>query len=133
MKDYDTYEFASKIKINSYISLETVLKKESVIFQYYESIFLVSDNTLEKNIEWQNYIFKKITYDILLNPIGIDYNGKYMIASAERAVCDRIYLSKNYYFDDISHLDLIKLEKISKIYNKRVILEVNNLIKNENK
>jgi hypothetical protein len=56
-----------------------------------------------------------------------------MIASAERAVCDRIYLSKNYYFDDISHLDLIKLEKISKIYNKRVILEVNNLIKNENK
>ncbi|MDP3381306.1 MAG: hypothetical protein Q8S84_07580 [bacterium] len=53
-----------------------------------------------------------------------------MIASKERAVCDRIYLSKNYYFDNLESINLEKLEEISQIYNKRVILEIKKLIKN---
>jgi len=53
-----------------------------------------------------------------------------MIASAERAICDRLYLSPNYYFDNLEAIDKEKLQEISLIYNKRVILEINNLIKN---
>lgn len=132
-KEYDFFEFASKLKKKSYISLETVLKKESVIYQYYDNIFLVSDNTFQKNILWQNYIFFKIKDSILLNPIWIEFRKNYMIASVERAICDKIYLSKNYYFDDLSWINFKKLEEISKIYNNRVILEVNKLIKDENK
>ncbi len=124
LQKYDILEFASKIKKKSYISLETVLKKEGVIFQYYDNIFLISDNTLEKNIEWQAFSFNKIKDNILLNPIWLNYNWKYIIATKERAICDRLYLSKNYYFDNLTEVDFDKLEKISEIYNKRVILEV---------
>jgi len=37
--NYDRLELATKIFIPSYISLETVLAKEGLIFQYYDSIF----------------------------------------------------------------------------------------------
>ena len=130
LKNYDILELAGKIRKKSYISLETVLKKNGVIFQYYYDIFIVSDDSLEKKVWDINFNFSKIKDNILLNQLGLEHKKRYTIASVERAICDRIYLSKNYYFDDLSDIDFEKLEEISKIYNnKRVILEVNKLMK----
>jgi hypothetical protein len=53
-----------------------------------------------------------------------------MIASLERAICDRIYISPNYYFDNLSDVNWDKLEEIAQIYNKRVIKEIKLLRKN---
>src|SRR5437016_1598697 len=39
---YDVRELANKLYAPSYISLETVLQKAGVTFQYYETIFVVS-------------------------------------------------------------------------------------------
>jgi len=130
--EYDRYEFASKIRKRSYISFETVLQKEWIIFQdYSNTITLASDNSLEKKIENTNYIFHKLNDKILKNPIGIkNIKNKYMIASAERAICDMIYLTKNYHFDNISNLNIDKLEDIKDIYNKTTALLINKLIKN---
>jgi len=128
-KNYNIFEFACKLKKKSYISLETVLKKEGIVFQYYETIFLISDNSLEKKVLWKTFKFNKIKNDILLNPLWLSNEWNYLIASKERAICDRIYLSKNYYFDDLSNIDFEKLIEIWQIYNKRVILEVNKLVK----
>ena len=48
---YDPLELASTLREKSYISLETVLQKNGIIFQdYSNAITLVSDNTLEKHI-----------------------------------------------------------------------------------
>jgi len=67
----------------------------------------------------------------LKNPVGIkNIENKYMIASAERAICDMIYLSKNYHFDNINGLDIDRLEEIKDIYNQSTILLINKLIKN---
>lgn len=130
-KDVVFFELACKIKTKSYVSLETVLKQNGVVFQHYgDTIFLVSDNTVEKNAIWKTFSFHKIKSSILLNPLGIEHKWNYSIASTERAICDRIYLNKNYYFDDLSGVDLQKLEEISQIYNKRVILDVKKLIQN---
>ena len=130
LKKYDIFELAGKIRKKSYISLETVLKKEGVIFQYYDDIFLISDDNLEKKVWEIKFKFNKIKDLVLLNQLWLEHKWTYTIASVERAICDRIYLSKNYYFDDLEGVDFEKLEKISKIYkNKRVILEVNKLIK----
>ncbi|HRX64238.1 MAG TPA: hypothetical protein P5060_03990 [Candidatus Absconditabacterales bacterium] len=130
--DYDRYEFASKIRKRSYISFETVLQKAGIIFQdYSNTITLASDNSLEKKIENTNYIFHKLNDKILKNPVGIkNIENKYMIASAERAICDMIYLSKNYHFDNINGLDIDRLEEIKDIYNQSTILLINKLIKN---
>ena len=128
-KKYNVFEFACKLKKTSYISFETVLQKEGVVFQdYSNTIFLASDDTLEKEAVWKIFKFNKLKESILLNPLWVEYRENYMIASKERAICDRIYLSKNYYFDNLESLNLEKLEEISQIYNKRVILEIKRLI-----
>jgi hypothetical protein len=68
---------------------------------------------------------------VLSNPLGIVSTGQAVVATAERAVCDRIYLSPQYYFDNLRGLDLKKLIAISKIYgNDRVEKEVEELIRN---
>lgn len=129
LTNYDIFEFASKIKKNSYISFETVLRKEGIIFQEYgNTIFLATDNTLEKSALWYNFKCIKIKDEILYNPLGIIKKNWYYIASPERAICDRIYASKNYYFDNLEGIDKEKLQEISQIYNKRVILTVNKLV-----
>ncbi len=130
LKNYDTKELAVKIKKNSYISFETVLKEQWVIFQNYgNKIFLASDNSGNKKVWDLEIIFLKVKNSILQNPIWLENKWNYIIANKERALCDRIYLTKNYYFDNLEDIDVEKLLNIAKIYNKRVILQVNKLIK----
>lgn len=129
LKKYDVLELAGKMRKKSYISLETVLKKQGVVFQYYEDIFLVSDDSLEKKVWEQKFNFSKIKDSVLLNQLWLEHKKSYTIASAERAICDRVYLSKDYYFDSLEWIDFEKLEEISHIYkNKRVEKEINKLI-----
>lgn len=128
---YDTMELAASLRKKSYISLETVLQLSGIIFQdYSNTITLVSDNTLQREIDEKQIQFFKIKDTILLNPLGIDYNGKYLIASKERAICDRVYLSWEQYFDNLNSVDFDKLKLISQIYSKTTILHIQNLIKN---
>jgi len=129
IKKYDSLELASKLKNNSYISFETVLKKEGIIFQDYgEMIFVASDQTVMKQVEGKDIRYLKLKNSVLTNPLWVISKGWYMIASTERAICDRLYLSPWYYFDNLEHIDMQKLEEISQIYNKRVILEVKKLL-----
>lgn len=130
-KDIDFFEFATKLKKKSYISFETVLQKEWIIFQdYSNSVFLASDNTITKYAVWKNFISLKIIDWILLNPLWVENRWNYSIASKERAICDRIYLSSNYFFDNLGGINLDNLEEISQIYNKRTILEIKKIINN---
>ena len=121
---YDVFELAGKLKKKSYISLETVLKQEGVIFQYYTNIFSVSDDTIKKTVDNHRFVYHKIHDSILSNPIGLVSTNAYTIATVERAICDRIYFSSQYYFDDLSWIDFEALIKISQIYNKRVQKEI---------
>lgn len=131
LSNYNDLELANKLKQSSYISFETVLKKEWIIFQdYWNTIFIACNQSAKKNIWDKTYTYLKLKDSILLNPIWLINKWTYSIASKERAICDRIYLSPNYYFDNLENIDKEKLKEISKIYNKRVILEINNLIKN---
>lgn len=130
-KDINFFELSCKIRNRSYISFETILQKEWVIFQdYSNTITMASDNTITKEFSWKQVIYYKIKDSILFNPIGIIHQWTYIIASKERAICDRIYLTPGYYFDNLSNLNFEKLKEISQIYNKRVVLEVDKLIKN---
>ncbi len=131
LNNYSKLELANKLKQNSYISFETVLKSEWIIFQdYWNTIFVATDQSIEKNIGKNNFKYLKLKNSILLNPIWVINMWNYMIASKERAICDRLYLSKNYYFDNLENVNFEKLEIISQIYNKRVILDIKKLIKN---
>ena len=95
--DYDQLELAAKIYTPSYISLETVLTKEGVIFQYYENIFVVSYLNRIIEVDKTKIQYKKIKNSILLNSKGIIQKENYAIATKERAFLDALYFYKNYY------------------------------------
>lgn len=118
-KNYDKYEFATKIFRPSYVSFETVLGASGMTFQYYGNIFIASYIKREIKCDGQTYSFVKIKDTILSNPKGIDQTGEYAIASKERAFLDTIYRSKKYYIDNLSPLDWDKVFEILPIYNNK--------------
>jgi predicted transcriptional regulator of viral defense system len=102
---YDKNELAVRIFTPSYISFETVLAKEGVIFQYYEAVFVAS--YLSRNLKFKDnkLIFRKLKNEILFNQKGIINRGTYFQASKERAFLDMLYLFGDYYFDNLRSID----------------------------
>lgn len=117
--NYNPFELANKIYTPSYISLETVLQKEGVIFQEYETIFVVSYLTRMVLINGLKVYYRKIKEEVLVNKEGIREENGYYIATKERAFLDAIFLYKNYHFDNLGVLDWNIVKKLVKIYKSR--------------
>ena len=126
---YSKYELATKIYTPAYISFETVLRNEGLIFQYYSSVFVASYKTKEIIIDDQKYCFRTIKPEVLTNSLGVINADNYYIASKERALLDILYLNKDYYFDSLSSVDWVKIYDILPIYggNKRMLKKVKEL------
>ena len=118
-ENFDKNEFATKIFTPSYISFETVLAREGLIFQYYSQIFVASYQAKSLNVLNQEYVYRKIKDEILINIAGIENNRNYCIATKERAFLDRIYINKNFYFDNLSVLNWDKVFDLLPIYNNK--------------
>jgi len=123
---FNEYELANMLQKPSYISLETVLCQEGIIFQDYgTTLYSISSKTQDHTIQWKIYNYKTIKPEIALDPLGIDYKHGYAIASPERALCDRLYLTPGYYFDNLRSINWNKVMEISHIYdNKRLLLDI---------
>ena len=123
---YDMFELANKLYAPSYISLETVLQKAGITFQYYERIFAIS--YLSRTIEADKHTFEyhKIRSDILTNNNGIVKEGLVNIASPERAFLDTIFLHQDYPFDNLSTLNWDIVLSLQHIYkNSALVKRVN--------
>ena len=128
--DYNKLELANKLKKPSYVSLQRVLFDNGIIFQDFSSkITSVSNNTYSVKVESCEYSYFKIKDEILTNPIGLTIESAFRIATVERAICDTVYLFKNFYFDNIKNVDKEALLRISKIYNKRVKNEIEKYVR----
>lgn len=129
-KNYDKFELATKIYTPSYISFETVLAQDGIVFQGYSQIFVAS--YLARNIvcDNQTYSYKKIKDPVLTNHAGIENKENYSIATKERAFLDIIYLNKDYHFDNLSLLNWEKIFEMLTMYdNKRMSKKVNEYYK----
>lgn len=132
--EYNKTELATRIFTPSYVSFETVLAKEGLIFQYQNSITIASYLTRDITIEGQTYLFKKIKDTILTNTIGIEIANETSIASKERAFLDILYINADYQFDNIRSLDWDKIYNILPLYgNKRMTRAVDQLFKQSQK
>ena len=118
-KNYNKYEVAVKLLTPSYVSFESVLGSNGITFQYYEQIFVASYIKREIVCDNQKYSFRRIKKSILINPIGIDQNNEYSIATKERAFLDTIYRSKDYHFDNLSSINWDKVFEILPIYENK--------------
>ncbi len=125
LEESDYRHIANSISLPSYISFETVLRDHGVIFQMYISIFVAANYTKEIKIEipqQENQIkiqFQKLPIEILSNPLWLETENWYSIASLERALCDILRKQKEFYFDnlDSEKINITKLEQIADFYN----------------
>jgi len=117
--NYDRFELATRIYTPSYISFETVLTREGVNFQYYGNIFVASYVNREINVGDQKITFVRTKDYVLSNTTGIEHKDDYAIATRERAFLDRVYVSKDYHFDNLRSLDWNKVMEILPIYNNK--------------
>ncbi len=121
---YNPEELACNIYTPSYISLEYVLQKSGIIFQYDSGITAVS--YLSRNIEvsGKNFLFRKIKGEVLVNTAGINRHENHVnIASAERAFLDLMYLNTEFYCDNLNPLNRQITYKILSIYQSKSLSE----------
>lgn len=129
-ENYNKEELACRIFVPSYISLDYVLQKKGIVFQYDTQITSVSYLSRTIEVEKKGYVFRKIKNDILVDTNGIlrQSNGV-NIATAERAFLDTLYLNGEYYFDNLNPLDKELVFKILPIFqSKKLTRRVTNLL-----
>ncbi len=121
-QNYDILELATRIYTPSYISFETVLSKNGVIFQYDNTTYVASYLSRQITVDGKKYVFRKIKNEILISKNGLKEEGNYFSACLERAFLDILYLYKDYHFDNLQSIDWDKCCHILPIY-KNIRLE----------
>lgn len=116
-ENYSVEELACKVFKPSYISLEYVLQKSGVVFQYDSRITNISYLSRTISIDKTLYVYRKIKNDILYNSNGIIMNDNGVsIATPERAFLDTLYLNREYYFDTMKSLNQESILRILPIF-----------------
>ena len=129
-KKYNKLELATRIFTPAYISFETILAKEGLIFQYQTQITIASYLTRDIIIDKQKYSYKRLKENVLVNEIGIIHLDETSVATRERAFLDTLYLNTDYYFDNLRTLDWNRVFEILPIYNnKRLAKSANKIFK----
>ena len=131
--NYNQQEFACSIYRPAYISLEYVLQKAGIIFQYDSRITLVSYLSRAIQVEGRDYVFRKIKGSVLVEATGINRESNHInIASAERAFLDMLYLNKNFYFDNLNPLKKEILFRLLPMYQSKTLSQtLARLLKND--
>ena len=118
-ENYDRFEMATRIYTPSYVSFETVLTRAGINFQYYDTIFVASYVSRDIKVGDQKISFIRMKDYVLSNTEGMEHPDGYSIASKERAFLDRVYVSKDYHFDNLDVLDWNKVFDILPIYQSK--------------
>ena len=120
--NYNLQELACRIFAPSYLSLEYVLQRSGVIFQYDSRFTVLSYLSRDVEIENQVFSFRKIKNELLVSQQGIDQQGNAItIATPERAFLDMLYLNGAMYFDNLNPLKKDLIEQILPIYNSSIL------------
>lgn len=130
---YDPEEMACTVFTPSYISLQYVLQKAGIVFQYDSRITSVCYLSRIIEIESREFIYRKIKGSSLVNTAGIlRQNNHINIASPERAFLDFLYLEKEFHFDNLNPLNKKVVNKLLPLYQSKALIKaVKKLLKND--
>lgn len=119
---YEEQEMACTLFKPSYISLEYVLARAGVTFQYSEDITCISYLSRTVEIDDKSYVFRRINPMLWANMSGIEQRDNIAVATPERAFLDMVYLSAGQcYFDNLRPLSKRLIRKILPVYNSKVL------------
>lgn len=120
-ENYNCFELATRIYTPAYISFETILTRSGINFQKYDTIFVASYVARDIEAKGQKISFVRMKDYVLSNILGIEHKDGVALATKERAFLDRVYVSQDYHFDNLTVLDWDKVFEILPIYhNKRM-------------
>lgn len=120
--NYNPLELANRLYTPSYISLEYVLQRSGIIFQYDSRYTSVSYLSREIEIDGKKFSYRRIKEDIIMGMAGIVHNNNGInIATPERALLDTLYLNGESYFDNLSSIDIQLLYQIVPTYNSSAL------------
>lgn len=120
--NYNPAALACTLYTPSYLSLEYVLQKEGIIFQYDRTITAVSYLSRVVEIDGWNIKYRKIKDAVLLNTTGVISNPDGInIATKERAFLDMLYLNGEVYFDSINTLNKKLVLDLLPIYETKAL------------
>jgi predicted transcriptional regulator of viral defense system len=98
-----------------YLSTESVLIEEGVIFQDIKYITIVSNISKRFQINQSNFLVRKIKEVYLKNKTGVLLKNGIRRATLERAVADLLYFNPDYYLDNTKNINWKKVKEIQKI------------------
>lgn len=129
---YEKQELSCVLYRPSYISLEYVLQRAGMVFQWDESITCVSYLSRTIEVEGKIYQYRKINPELWIGMEGIEQRDNIAIACPERAFLDVMYLSAgNCYFDNLRPLSKKRVRELLPLYRSAVLTErVNKLLNN---
>ena len=117
---YNPEELACSLYTPSYISLQYVLQKAGIVFQYDTRITAISYLSRSIEVEERTYSFRKIKGEILGDTTGIVRQTNHVnIACPERAFIDMLYLDKDYFFDNLNLLNKELIGKLLPLYQSK--------------
>ena len=121
---YNEQEMACSLFRPAYISLEYVLQRAGVVFQYDDAITCVSYLNRIVEIDDKTYQFRIINPELWIGMEGIRQDDNLLIATPERAFLDMVYLSAgNCYFDNLHPLNKTKVKQLLPLYQSKVLTE----------
>ena len=119
---YDEKEMACSLFRPAYVSLEYVLQRSGIVFQYDDAVTCVSYLNRIVEIGDKAYQFRIINPELWIGMDGIEQQDNILIATPERAFLDMIYLSAgNCYFDNLHPLNKIKVKQLLPLYQSKVL------------
>lgn len=121
---YDEREMACNLFRPAYISLEYVLQRAGVVFQYDDAVTCISYLNRIVEIDDRAYQFRIINPERWIGMEGLEQHDNILIATPERAFLDMVYLSAgNCYFDNLHPLNKTKVRQLLPLYQSKVLAE----------
>ena len=121
---YDEQEMACSLYRPSYISLEYVLQRAGVVFQWDDSITCISYLSRTVEVDNKRYQYRKINPELWIGMEGIEQRDNIAMAIPERAFLDMMYLSAgNCYFDNLHPLSVKKIRDLLPLYRSAKLNE----------
>jgi len=98
----------------AYLSTESILQENGIIFQTSDYITLVSSTSKKFMIGGHSFLVRKMKDEFLYQSAGLTERDNIKVATLERAVADILYFNPNFYFDNRKIINWLRVKEIQK-------------------
>ncbi|MBR2166720.1 MAG: hypothetical protein IJ920_00030 [Paludibacteraceae bacterium] len=120
---YNPEELACVLQVPCYLSLEYVLQKAGIVFQYDSTLTAVSFRNRLLEVGGHAIQYRQMRGELLADMRGIRNIGNINIATPERAFLDTLYLNAQYHFDNLHSLDRNVVQDLLPLYQSERMTE----------